>query len=144
MTTIPYHTHTFDAREIALLVAGDPLGFAFSDEVSPIEVKNACTTWRSPAFLLSKVRVSLTTEQTSGLLLTIDVKYYNTGTSAWTSIFSTPITMDNNSRTSEGAATPAVLAVTEFAYDTEMRLDVLQVGSGSAKGGKVYLEGTRT
>lgn len=112
---------------------------ACSDEVSPLTTGTAKITFRMPyAFTLTAVRASLTTAQTSGSILTVDI---NEGGST---ILSTKLTIDNGEKTSTTAATPAVISDTALADDAEMTVDVDQVGDGTAKGLKIYLIGYPT
>ncbi|MCY1359746.1 hypothetical protein D9M69_463360 [compost metagenome] len=89
------------------------------------------------AFTLSEVRASLTTAQTSGAILTVDI---NEG---GTSILSTKLTIDNTERTSTTAATPPVISDASLADDAEVTIDIDQVGDGTAKGLKVVLIGVK-
>ena len=115
---------------------------AASDEFTPLTVGSAKTTWRMPfGFSLSSVRASLTTAQSAGDLLTVDVKRNGT------SVFATKITFDNGEKTTTLAATASVLTSTPLALaaDDEMTIDINQVGSGAdATGLKIYLLGTPT
>jgi hypothetical protein len=113
---------------------------AASDETTPIIVGNGKVTFRMPyAYQLSEIRAALNVPQTSGAVFTVDVKRWNGAT--WVSIFSTPLTFDNGERTTASAAVPAVLGTTTLADDDELRIDVTQVGDGTAKGLKVLLKG---
>jgi hypothetical protein len=69
------------------------IAIAVGDEVTPIEVGTGAVTFRTPyAFTLSDVRASLTTAQTSGSILTVDI---NEG---GTTVLSTKITLDNTKK----------------------------------------------
>ena len=111
---------------------------ACSDETTALTVGTGKVTFRMP-FALSgvSVRASLTTAQTSGALLTLDVK------EGGVSIFSTKPTFDNTEKTTTTAATPAELSDTTLADDAEITIDISQVGDGTAKGLKVYLLGVK-
>ena len=113
---------------------------AASDEFTPLTVGSAKTTWRMPfGFSLSGVRASLTTAQSAGDLLTVDVKRNGT------SVFTTKITFDNGEKTTALAATASVLTSTPLtlAADDEMTIIIDQVGSiADATGLKVYFLGT--
>ena len=85
------------------------------------------------ALTLTDIRASLTTASTSGLP-TFDI---NEG---GTSILSTKITIDENEKTSETAATAAVISDTALADDAEMTIDIDVAGTGAA-GAKIYLIG---
>lgn len=107
-----------------------------SDETTALTAGTAKVTFRMPfAMTLTAVRASLTTAQTSGSILTVDV---NEG---GTSILSTKLTIDNTERTSTTAATAPVISDAALADDAEMTIDIDQVGDGTAKGLKVYLIG---
>jgi hypothetical protein len=112
---------------------------ACSDEVTPIPALPAVVVFRMPyAFTLSGVRASLTTQQSSGDILTIDINQDGS------SILSTKLTIDNGEKTSVTAATSAVLSDTALADDAEITIDVDQVGSSAdAVGLKVSLIGTK-
>ena len=109
---------------------------ACSDETTALTAGVAKVTFRMPyGFTLSAVRASLTTAQTSGSIFTVDV---NEG---GTSILSTKLTIDNTEKTSTTAVTAPVISDTSLANDSEITIDIDQVGDGTAKGLKVYLIG---
>jgi hypothetical protein len=111
---------------------------AVGDETTAITTGTAKVTFRMPyAIDLNEVRASLSTAQTSGSTFTVDVN--NGGTS----ILSTKITIDNTEKTSTTAAALPVLtyATTQILADSEITIDVDQVGDGTAKGLKVTLIG---
>ena len=89
------------------------------------------------AMTLSAVRCSLTTAQTSGSIFTVDIN------GGGTTILSTKLTIDNTEKTSTTAATAAVISDTALSDDTEITIDIDQVGDGTAKGLKITLIGTR-
>jgi hypothetical protein len=111
---------------------------AASDETTAITAGTAKVTFRLPcAFTLTEVRASLTTAQTSGSIFTVDI---NLG---GVSVLGTKLTIDNTSKTSVGATTPATLVTTSMTDDGEITIDVDQIGDGTAKGLKITLIGTR-
>ena len=111
---------------------------AASDESTALTTGTAKVTFRMPyAMTLSGVRCSLTTAQTSGSILTVDIN------GGGTSILSTKLTIDNTEKTSTSAATAAVISDTALSDDTEITIDIDQVGDGTAKGLKITLIGTR-
>jgi len=111
---------------------------ACSDETTALTTGAGKVTFRMPyAFTLSAVRASLTTAQTSGSILTVDIN------EAGASILSTKLTIDNTEKTSTTAATAAVISDTALADDAEITIDIDQVGDGTAKGLKVYLIGSK-
>jgi hypothetical protein len=85
------------------------------------------------AMTLVGVRASLSTAQTSGSILTVDVN------DSGTSVLSTKLTIDNTETTSTTAATQPVISDTALAEDAEISIDIDQIGDGTAKGLKVYL-----
>jgi len=112
---------------------------AASDEISALTVGNGKTTFRMPyAMTLTGIRASLTTAQTSGTIFTVDVKQNGV------TILSTLLTIDNTERTSTTAATPAVISTSALTDDSEIRIDITQIGDGTAKGLKLTLLGTRS
>ena len=125
--------------EVGTSSAGLPpqfVQFAVSDEVTPLTVGTNKMTFRMPmALTLTGVRASLTTAQTSGNILTIDIN------EAGNSILSTKLTIDNTEKTSTTAATPAVISDANLADDAEITIDIDQVGNGTATGLKITLIG---
>ena len=111
---------------------------AASDESTALTTGTGKVAFRMPyAMTLSAVRCSLTTAQTSGSIFTVDIK------DSGTSILSTKLTIDNTEKTSTTAATAAVISDVNLADDTEITIDIDQVGDGTAKGLKITLIGTR-
>lgn len=111
---------------------------AASDETTNLTTGTAKVTFRMPfAMTLTSVRASLSTAQTAGVLLTIDVNQNGV------SLFSTRPTFDNSEKTTTTAATPSVLSTTALTDDAEITIDIDQVGTAGAKGLKVTLIGTR-
>lgn len=111
---------------------------AASDETTALTTGTAKVTFRMPyAMTLTSVRASLSTAQASGSIFTVDV---NQGGS---SIISTKITIDNTEKTSTTAATPPVISTSALTDDSEITIDIDQIGDGTAKGLKVTLIGTR-
>jgi hypothetical protein len=116
----------------------ESLGLACSDETTALAAGAAKLTFRMPyGFVLTAVRASLTTAQTSGSIFTVDIN--ETGST----ILSTKLTIDNTEKTSTTAAAPAVVSDANLADDAEMTIDIDQIGDGTAKGLKVYLIGHR-
>lgn len=112
---------------------------ACSDEETALETGTAKITFRmTAAVTLSAVRASLTTAQTSGSILTIDINKNGS------TILSTKLTIDNGERTSLTAATAAVLSTTSLAADDEVTIDIDGLGDGTAAGLKVSLIGVYT
>lgn len=112
---------------------------AASDESTALTTGTAKVTFRMPyAMTLSAVRCSLTTAQTSGSIFTVDIN------GGGTTILSTKLTIDNTEKTSTTAATAAVISDVNLADDTEITIDIDQVGDGTAKGLKITFIGTRS
>ena len=111
---------------------------AASDETTALTAGTSKITFRMPyAFTLTAVRASLTTAQTSGSIFTVDIN------DSGTTILSTKLTIDNTEKTSTTAATAPVISDTALADDTEITIDIDQIGDGTAKGLKITLIGTR-
>ncbi|MCP4493226.1 MAG: hypothetical protein GY820_38880 [Gammaproteobacteria bacterium] len=112
---------------------------ALSDETTDLTTGTAKVTFRMPyAFTLTDVRASVNTAPT-GATITVDI---NEG---GTTILSTKLTIDATEKTSESAATPAVISDSSLADDAEMTFDIDQIGSSAAgKGLKIVLIGTRS
>jgi hypothetical protein len=124
------------ARQVANLA--ETIIIACSDETTALTAGTAKVTFRMPyAMTLSEVRASLTTAQTSGNIFTVDIN--ETGAS----ILSTKLTVDNTEKTSTTAATMPVISDASLALDAEISIDIDQIGDGTAKGLKVYLNGVR-
>jgi hypothetical protein len=118
------------------------LRWAASDETTPVSLANAKVTDRMPyAYTATGIRASLNTAQVGGALFTVDFKWWNG--SAFVSTLSTLITFDNGEATSVSAAAQPVLSKTSFADDDLVRVDVTQVGDGTATGLKVTLLGQK-
>lgn len=114
------------------------LTIACSDETTALTSGTAKITFRMPyAMTVSAVRASLSTAQTSGSILTVDIN------ESGSTILSTKLTIDNTEKTSTTAATAAVISDSNLADDAEITIDIDQVGDGTAKGLKVTLIGTR-
>lgn len=108
---------------------------ALGDETTAITTGTAKVTVRAPrAMTLSKIKASLTTASSSGTP-TFDVKKNGT------SVFSTTLTIDATEKTSETAATAAVLSTTAIAADDELTFDISTAGTGAA-GAKITLVAT--
>ena len=112
---------------------------ACSDETTNLTTGTAKVTFRMPyAFTLTAVRASLSTAQTSGSILTVDINENGT------TILSTKLTIDNTEKTSTTATTPPVISDSSLADDAEITIDIDQVGTAGAKGLKVALIGYPT
>lgn len=132
---------TFVSKKIAAALLNPTIckDVACSDEITALTAGLKVTfRWKGrPITQGLKISASVTTAQASGAtLLTLDVKKNAT------TMFSTKPTFDNTEKTTETAATPAVLTATGIAYDDEItcHVDTLQAGSVAA-GLKIYIEG---
>lgn len=109
---------------------------ALSDETTPFTAGTAKIKVRAPCPMTDlTLKISLSTPQTSGGLLTVDVNTLGA------SILTTKLTIDNGSTTSVGAATPYVMLPTVLADDQEVIIDVDSIGDGLAAGLKFTLSG---
>jgi hypothetical protein len=114
------------------------IGAACSDETTALTAGTGKVTFRLPyAMTVTAVRASLTTAQTSGAILTVDIN------ESGTSILSTKLTIDNTEKTSTTALTAAVISDSALADDAEITVDIDQIGDGTGKGLKIWLIGTR-
>ena len=111
---------------------------ACSDETTALTAGTNKVTFRMPcAMTVTGVRASLTTAQTSGNIFTVDINENGT------SILSTKLTIDNTEKTSVTAATAPVISDSSLADDSEITVDIDQIGDGTAKGLKITLIGVR-
>ena len=111
---------------------------ACSDLTTALTTGTTKAYFRAPyAFTLTGVRASLGTAQTSGSVFTVDIN------ESGTSVLSTKLTIDNTEKTSTTAATAAVISDSSIADDSEISVDIDQVGDGTAKGLIITLIGTR-
>jgi hypothetical protein len=111
---------------------------AVGDETTTITTGTAKVTFRMPVAVdVTKVKASLTTASSSGLP-TVDINVNGT------SLLTTKLTIDANEKTSETAATAAVIDTTQdnWSADDEITIDIDVAGTG-AKGLKVTIIGTR-
>lgn len=108
---------------------------AISDESTALTTGTAKVTFRATrAMTLTKIKASLSTASSSGNPA-FDVKKNGV------SVFSTALTIDATEKTSETAATAAVLSTTAIAADDEITIDITVAGTG-AKGAKIGFVGT--
>jgi hypothetical protein len=111
----------------------------FSDETTPLTASANKRTfhWPYSTTTITAVWVGLTTVQSSGSILTIDV--HKNGTT----ILSTKVTVDNGEDTSLIPATPPVISVSSITEGDKVTIDIDQIGDGTATGGKLYIKYTR-
>lgn len=116
----------------------ETLVIACSDETTDLTTGTAKVTFRMPwAFTLTDVRSSVTTAPTDAALI-VDINEDGV------SLLSTKLSIDATEKTSQTAATPAVISDSAIADDSEITIDIDQIGSTVAGAGlKVYLIGTR-
>jgi hypothetical protein len=118
-------------------VGSKVIQFAASDETTPLTTGTAKITFRVPyAMTLTSVRISLTTAQTSGSILTVDINVNGV------SILSTKLTIDNGEKTSVTADIQAVISNANIPDDAEVSLDIDGLGDGTAAGLKGALIGS--
>jgi hypothetical protein len=111
---------------------------AASDETTALTTGTAKMTFRMPhAMTLTSVRASLTTAQASGSIFTVDINQ------SGSSVLGTKLTIDNTEKTSVTAATPATITTSALTDDSEITIDIDQIGNGTATGLKITLIGTR-
>lgn len=115
------------------------LGLSVTDEGTDLVAGTSEITFRMPfAMTVTDVRANVNTAPT-GSTITVDI---NEG---GTTILSTKLTIDATEKTSESAATPAVISDSSLADDAEMTVDIDQIGSTIAgKGLKIWIIGTET
>jgi hypothetical protein len=109
--------------------------------------QNAAVTVNPDAYMIinqvnwtvESVKATLDTPQATGATLTLDV-WQNDG-AGWTSLFSTPITIDNGKTNSISSSVIAALANPVMNNNSVLKFGVTQVGDGTAKGAKVFLKG---
>jgi hypothetical protein len=111
---------------------------AASDETTCLTTGTTKVTFRMPhRMTLTAVRASLTTAQTAGALLTVDINLNGV------SVLGTKLTFDNGERTTVTAATPATIVTSDLTDDGEITVDIDAVGTAGARGLKITLIGTR-
>lgn len=112
---------------------------ACSDENTALTAGTAKVTFRMPyAFTLTAVRASLKTAQSAGSIFTVDINENGT------TILSTKLTIDNTEKTSTTAATAPVISDSSLADDSEITVDIDQIGTSGATGLKIVLIGYPT
>lgn len=108
---------------------------ACSDEVTPLTSGTSKISFRMPrARTLVSIKASLTTAQTSGSIVTVDVN------ESGSTILSTKLTFDNTESTTTTAATAAVISDSSLASDAIITVDIDGLGDGTAKGLKITFE----
>lgn len=111
---------------------------AASNETTNLTTGTAKVTFRIPyAMTLTAVRASLSTAQTAGALLTVDINLNGV------SVLGTKLTFDNTEKTTVTAATPPTIVTSALTDDGEITVDIDTVGTAGARGLKITLIGTR-
>jgi len=129
--TVPSAGHASVAARLTVM---DVLHFNFAvAETAAIAANDTSTQRVYGARTIVGVRASLKVAQTSGSVVTFDVKKNGT------TIFSTKVTIDNTEKTSTTAAVAAVLSSTTLSDDDELSAVVHQIGDGTAKGASVLV-----
>lgn len=132
------HYKDANGNILELVNKTDVIQAACSDETTALTAGTNKLTFRMPyAMTLTAVRASLTTAQTSGSIFTVDINENGT------SVLSTKLTIDNTEKTSTTAATAAVISDSALVDDSEITIDIDQIGDGTAKGLKIALIGYR-
>ena len=121
-------------------IAGDPgkkvIQLKASDETTALTTGTNKISFRMPhGMILNEVRASLATAQTSGNIFTVDINENGT------SVLSTKLTINNAQKTSKTAVTPPVISDTVLTDDSEITIDIDQIGNGTAKGLTITLIG---
>ena len=112
-------------------------GFALSDETSALTTSTNAVRIQLPhAMTLTGVFASVTTAQSSGSIVTCDLKKNGT------TMLSTLVTIDNNETGSNTAAAAPVVSVTSIAQYDILVVSITQVGTGGA-GLKFWITGYR-
>ncbi len=114
------------------------IGLACSDETSDLTTGTAKVTFRMPhAMTLTAVRASVTTASTGSTII-VNIK------EGGTTVLGTKLSIDASERTSTTAASAATITDSALADDSEITIDIDQVGSSTpGKGLKIWIIGTR-
>lgn len=141
--TAPANTNTTQIATTAFVVQAvnaspEAIQAACSDETTNLTTGTSKITFRMPfAMTLTSVRASLSTAQTAGVLLTVDINQNGV------SVLGTKLTFDNNETTTTTAATQPTIVTSALTDDSSITVDIDQVGTAGAKGLKITLLGTR-
>lgn len=126
------------AGGVAWEATATEIGIACSDETTDLAAATGVATFRMPyAMTLTGIRASVTTASVGSSII-VDVN------ESGSTILSTKLSIDASEKTSETAATSAVISDSALADDAEITVDIDQVGSTTAGAGlKIWLIGTR-
>lgn len=122
-------TNTTQLATTAYVLSSAPkyFGVALSDLTTALTTGTSKAYFRVPVgMIVTGVRASLLTAQSSGSIITIDIN------EAGTTILSTKLTIDNSEKTSTTAATASVISDSVLADDSELTFDIDVVGTGGA------------
>ena len=133
-------SYDHSSGEIGLSENTQALIIAIGDESTPITSGTAKVTFRMPyPFTLTEVRASLTVAGSTSGVTTFDIN------ESGSTILSTKLTIDQGEKTSETAATAAVISDPSLADDAEITIDVDGVSGGATEaGGKITLIGYKS
>lgn len=109
---------------------------AIGDETTALTVATGVYTFRVPGVgTILGIRASLSVAGSTSGTTTIDINKNGT------SILSTKLTIDATEKTSETAATPAVISTANFADDDEFTIDIDAISGGATEAGlKIWFE----
>lgn len=143
-TSTAQQTSIDNAKAQAIAEARDEvIMVAVSDETSDLAVGDNQLLFRMPfGLVLDEIRASVGTAPT-GSTIVIDVEVDSTESSGG-SILSTLLTIDATEKTSTTAVTPAVISNNYLPDDSEVAINIDQVGSTVAGAGlKITFKGSR-
>lgn len=132
---------SLDALNTALILAenANVWAIAYSDETTNITAGTSKASFHAPFDgTIQEIFAGLTTAQASGSIYTVDVNKNGA------SILSTKLTIDNTELTSLTAATAPVLSSNTVVKGDLISVDVDQIGTAGARGGKIYMRMRRT
>lgn len=132
----PTQANLQDFVETAQQVTIGPI--IIGDETTAQTATTGKVRFRMPhAMTLTGVRASLNTAPVGSTFI-VDINENGT------SVLSTKLSIDAGEKTSQTAATPAVISDADLADDAEISIDVDQIGSGTAGAGlRVWLLGVK-
>ncbi len=140
VTTIAFYSYNDGSEQILGFntIPSIPVMVALSDETTALNTTSTTVpivTFRMPgAFTLTDVRASLTNASSSGPVTIGNIK------DDTIDIISTSLTIDQDEKTSTTAATPAVIANSAIADDSEITVFLTTAGA-NASGLKLYMIG---
>lgn len=118
-----------------ILKSKSVFGIAASDETTAFGVLNNAVVYIAPQDMtITDISASLTTPQTGGSLVTVDV--LKNGTSLMTT---NKLLFDNGEYSTITSVNPPALTTTSLTKGDLLSIDITQIGDGTASGLKVYL-----